>query len=466
MKIVDMRPYAAPNVVLRNPGKGIYHHYIDNGYVENGDQHYGGTPESIAAVSGINHLLIRIPWCYLEPAETRFRWEIVDNLVERFYKPHGLKFSFDVTCKETSLACRFATPEWVYLAGARGEFFLRNAKDPQGCFKPEYDDPVFLEKLEAFHRAFSERYGGQPFVEDISMGSIGDWGEGHNCQSGNETISADVLKTHIDLFRRCYPNDQLVIGDDYIGNNCVDDREREALVRYLVEYRFGMRDDSINVGWHIENFPRTFSVRNPGYFPLIAEVAPTTIELEHYGTQKDMGRFKGRDGCEVGGVVARQAIEIMKASFFSFHGFVDEWLVDNPELLSSVANRIGYWFFLDAVVYSERVFAGERTCMTLAWRNRGVAQPYIEMRHEIRLNGADGVHNLAAQGTDCRTWRGDASVLDDVWFDVPRHLPEGVYSVGVRLRTIRGETVRVAIADELRDADGFYVVGSFHVRRG
>ena len=159
-------------------------------------------------------------------------------------------------------------------------------------------------------------------------------------------------------------------------------------------------------------------------------------------------------------------MEIMKASFFSFHGFVDEWMVDNPGLLSHVANRIGYWFFLDSVVYPERVTAGQRTCLTLAWRNRGVARPYVEMRHEIRLNGADGVHDLAAQGADCRTWPGDASVLDDVWFDVPRHLPEGVYSVGVRLRTIRGETVRVAIADELRDADGFYAVGSFHVRQG
>lgn len=47
-----------------------------------------------------------------------------------------------------------ATPQWVFDAGAKGY-------DAAGwAYEPDYDDPVFLEKVENFVRAMAERYNG------------------------------------------------------------------------------------------------------------------------------------------------------------------------------------------------------------------------------------------------------------------------------------------------------------------
>ena len=60
----------------------------------------------------------------------------------------------------------FDTPEWVKDAGARGDFFsLPKVGVAQGygyapgdvCWMPEWDDPVFLQKLEQFIAAAASR---------------------------------------------------------------------------------------------------------------------------------------------------------------------------------------------------------------------------------------------------------------------------------------------------------------------
>lgn len=48
-----------------------------------------------------------------------------------------------------------------------------------GFLEPEYDDPIFLQKLEGFLMKMAERYDNNPNVAFIDIGHFGMWGEGH-----------------------------------------------------------------------------------------------------------------------------------------------------------------------------------------------------------------------------------------------------------------------------------------------
>ena len=72
--------------------------------------------------------------------------------------------------------------------------------DREGPFwEPDYDDPVFLEKLDRFLAAAAARYDGNPEVAFIDVGSFGVWGEGHTFASTQLKYPAEVVKKHIDL---------------------------------------------------------------------------------------------------------------------------------------------------------------------------------------------------------------------------------------------------------------------------
>jgi beta-galactosidase GanA len=166
---------------LANPDKGWYHHMLDNGI----DKYLIQDEKDLLDYPGIDHLYLRLAWAYLEPEEGVFDWSYIDDIVEK-YVPMGYKISFRISCKETGEVpgsmpykvdgIAYATPYWVKQAGAKG---IDNPEFGPAVWTPDWDDPVYLEKLENFHKAFAEKYDGRPWVRYIDVGSIGDWGEGH-----------------------------------------------------------------------------------------------------------------------------------------------------------------------------------------------------------------------------------------------------------------------------------------------
>ena len=72
----------------------------------------------------------------------------------------------------------YATPSWVRKAGAKGTIVDTTKVFRTTTWVPDWDDPVFLEKLDHFHKAFAARYDGQPWVRYVNIGSIGNWGKG------------------------------------------------------------------------------------------------------------------------------------------------------------------------------------------------------------------------------------------------------------------------------------------------
>jgi Beta-galactosidase len=249
----DLTPLHDATRVLKNPHKGWYHHFPDNHM----NKYRIKSDADLLEFPGMDHLYLRLAWSYLEPREGNFDWAIIDGLIEKWTKL-GLGISFRISCKETSTECveqQYATPRWVMEAGAKGGYYRDGkAAGPDAPWEPAFDDPIFLQKLENFLRAFAARYDGKPWLRYVDIGSIGDWGEGHTWAGSRKEYGFALRQKHVDLHLKYFRQSRLMISDDFVFA-LNDPDERRRLHRYVLDHGISYRDDSILVDGYLARPP-------------------------------------------------------------------------------------------------------------------------------------------------------------------------------------------------------------------
>ncbi len=438
--------------VLENPHKGWFHHFYDDAGTRYGERNAG----DLAAVPGLDHLYLRLAWSQLEPREGQYDWALIDEVVAE-YTPQGLGVAFAFTCKET--AVEYATPRWVRDAGARGtELVGRVPWDASlRVWEPDYGDPVFLAKLGNFHRAVAARYADAPWLRYVQIASYGTWGEGHNWPATDSVYALAAQTAHIDLYRAAYPDDVLLtITDDWYGN--VSDAAFRQNIRAYVESRgITYTDHSPLVKFYVDNFAATASIRSPELFDAVYRDRPIPIELEHYGNVVNDGTWGAG-----GQALVRRIIGVTHATYLGYHGYADEYVRDNPVFTSEIANRVGYWLFVeDAGVAVD----GRTVRADVRWRNRGSAPVYHDYALQLRLEGpvsrtlTFGPSGLL--GIDAEEGR---SLVNSR--ELPADIVAGEYKAYLRLQDEggTGRVVDVALAEEGFDADGFWFVAEVDVK--
>ena len=178
-----LRPQNTDEALI-NPGMGwVCFHYSNRLWAYGSLQ---GPGDTLDWFPGCSTIYFRIPWCYLEPEEGKFRWDLIDSRA-RSWIEKGKKIAFRITASENRFV--YATPKWVKDAGAQGVFYRfpfdryakmlpQTSKDASGktvvtypktpeakdLWDPKFDDPVFLAKLDKFLAAMAKRYNGNPDV--------------------------------------------------------------------------------------------------------------------------------------------------------------------------------------------------------------------------------------------------------------------------------------------------------------
>jgi hypothetical protein len=460
--------------VLENPDKGWYHHLYDNGVLK-----YPITDTTILArFPGLDHLYIRVAWSFLEPREGVFDWSLIDKVVKA-YVPRGYGLSFRITSKETGTfpgavgqeagGVQYATPKWVRDAGAQGT--ETDVWDTRS-WVPVWDDPVYLEKLDNFHRAFAARYGGQPYVRYVDVGSIGDWGEGHTSFSTKVPPTVAQVKANLDLHHRHYKNTLVVVTDDllYYGK---PKEEAEELLQYALGRGFTLRDDSPLVDWYVGKNLETYSVSHPHFFEVVYLNKPVVLELQHYHMIKKDGNWVGPNGAgEIpgknisGADLFRGALQTMRATYLGYHGFLEEWYADNPDLTGELLNRCGYWFFPKKVSYTPRLTKGTPLTFSVEWLNKGVAPAYRPYYLWVKVEGEKKTHVIHIKDAMPTHWLPGKAATERYSVPLPDNLPPGEYTVKLRLTTAQTQgnrTVEVGVQDHLKDEEGFFRLYSLHI---
>lgn len=461
--------------VLKNPYKGWYHHLLDNGtaiYAIQNDSIFESFP-------GMDHLYLRLAWSYLEPQEGKFDWHYIDDVVKK-YVPRGYKISFRITCSETggypdhfgelSEGILYATPSWVQEAGAKG--VIHDNKKTK-TWIPKWDDPVFLAKLDQFHKAFARRYDGQPWVRYVDIGSIGDWGEGHTTSTTNIPITISEVKASIDIYLKYYKKSQLVLCYGYVFWSKPKKDELE-LFQYALSKGITLRSDSSLVGWYLQNYLKTWTVSHPHYWDPLYIQKPIVFEMGHYRSVKRGGNWLGRNGADTiekygysGATIMRKAIETMHATYIGYHGYAEDWLADNPDLTKELANLCGYWYFPGSASFPSILNRGENE-LSIIWFNKGIAPAYNEFHLILRFESEDSKNsfNMLPIYSGNKSWLPGISKTEKYQLEIPLQAPKGGYRVKFKLVDQAGENsqpVQVGLKESAIDTNGFVELGKVEV---
>jgi hypothetical protein len=392
--VVTARP-ADTGAALVNPGMGWTLMYYSN-IPEN----YGSKlkpSDTVDDFPGLSTVYLRIPWALIEPEEGQYRWSVLDAPAQRWIDK-GKSIALRITCSENWM--RFATPEWVKTAGAKGTFYRwGKGPDPAGeAWDPDFGDPVFLRKLDAFLKALGRRYDGNPAVAFIDIGSFGMWGEGHT--GGSSRVPEDradpIIRRHIEMHQAHFPRTLLAFNDDLAGPSRVG--ASSPLVDWAFERGLTLRDDSILVqppprSWyHAEMAARFWPER------------PVIVEHEHFGPSRDRGAWGPADGSRL-----LEAVEAYHASYLTIHWWPREFLDANREAIARINRRLGYRVRPQELSWPDQITPGQPFEVAGVWINAGVAPCLPGGNPALTLKDQEG---------------GIAAVLTDTDLDV-RTLPVG-----------------------------------------
>jgi hypothetical protein len=440
---------------LANPGMGwVLHHYDNIAF------NYGGKLEPSDTVDdfpGVTTVYLRIAWSYLEPQEGRFNWSVLDTPAQRWLDK-GKQIALRISCSESFM--RYATPQWVEKAGAKGyNFSSRKGIDPNGPYwEPDFDDPVFLEKLDRFLAALARRYDGNPEVAFIDVGSFGVWGEGHTFASTRKVYPAETIRRHIDLHKKHFKKTLLVANDDF----ALHDRGRPP-IEYAARQGLGLRDDSILVQGGKNAY------LSADFAPLFWQKVPVILESEHYGPSQKRGNWK--DGSQY-----LEAVEKYHASYASIHWWPHEFLAANEDLVRKINLRLGYRLQLVEASWPSEIAADSTFWFKTDWRNAGVA-PCLPGGHPaLTIKDVKGgiVSVFVDEGLDVRSLRvaepGQAPAESHrADFGLPlasdertRLLKPGEYDVFVSVGTLTG-TPKIALPLPSDDGHHRYHMGKLTV---
>ena len=461
--------------VLKNPHKGWYHHLLDNGV-----DHYKIKDEQIfRSFPGMDHLYLRLAWSYLEPTEGQYDWHRIDEVVEK-YVPLGYNIAFRITSKETGTfpnsvgqelnGVQYATPIWVSKAGAKGTVAENGGIK---SWVPVWDDPVYLDRLDKFQKAFAARYDGQPWVSYIDMGSIGEWGEGHTSFSTKIPPTVNEVKANIDIFLKNFKKSQLVCNDDLLCER-KDDADMKSLYDYVIKNNISFRDDSPLVDWYFDHHLKTWTLSNPEFYDPSYLKRPNVFELQHYRMIKKDGNWLGKNGADKipkygysGAEVMRKAIEMMHATYIGYHGFAEDWLAENPELTNELANRCGYWYFPSRAWYPSNIKCGQNE-ISIEWINRGVAPAYNTFGLVLRLESENSKNSfeILPVNSGNRNWLPGISSREKYKFGIPSKVKQGTYQLKFKLIEQTESNIRpiqIGLKETLIDPDGFIKLGEVKI---
>ena len=229
----------------------------------------------------MDHIYLRFAWSYLEPEEGKFNWSVLDEMVEK-WTAKGYGISIRITSKETGtkpIEQQYATPLWVKEAGCKGEYYRRHKEPGDASFpwEPVFNDPIYLDKLENFIKAFADRYDGQPWLRYVDIGSLGDWGEGHTSSGSNIRYDGESRLKHLKIHTQYFRKSQLIVSDDFIYGTPTKE-ESGSLFNYCLDNHISFRDDSIMVDYWARKHPATYSVAHTNLYEAVYRKHPTVLK--------------------------------------------------------------------------------------------------------------------------------------------------------------------------------------------
>jgi hypothetical protein len=429
--------------VLLNPGKG---------WVAYGP----ATQQPTEVLNMVSMGYARYRWGNLEPREGVYNWEPIEKDI-RSWAELGKDFAFGVACASTHSTDFWVSPGWVFEAGAKYDtFHLKEARlnttgVPGAKLVPVFDDPVFMEKLNNFIKAMAEHFDGHPNIAFIDIRSYGNWGEGHMYPFGKPDISADKYREHIEMHRSAFKQTLLVIPSGM-------KKEYQPLFDWAVSVGIGIRRDGICGNSNGSEVLRC-NGKMPGVFELFG----------HYDLLKQQGWWYGNKDKNGYGYKLDECVETGKPTYCDLSRGGNSGLSlirEEPELIRTLANRLGYHFVLLEARFPEILKLKGNNKVSMKWENRGVTQIYMpcEVVYALLDNEGKLVDTCPSTARTPVNWLSDATVelSDNPVFTKAK---KGNYLLAVGItRPNDGNSPSIKLGNTLPMKNGWYELGEIRLK--
>ena len=418
--------------ILINPYKGL----IIYPGVRDFSDYTGGGAGQIGSI-----LYHRYSWCYIEPEEGVYNWEMFDKNIE-ICKKYGMQFGLGIGSTvnyNSTTSYNQDTPEWLFEAGCK--YTVEDMGD--GCVLkvPDYDDPIFREKMQNLIDAFSERYNNNQTIAYVDMRNYGNWGEWHFYQLPvNRAIDAkktdEQFFEYIDMFK-----DMKLPTLSFVSKTAVMQHANER-------FGAGVRADGL-VSPNESTQSKTMA--------LLKDKAMAVGEwFEQYLNVYKPGGKYGYYHDSVPILYEKQVME----GYISSMAFLN-WDADNaykewPDFYNRMANLLGYWYKPVKIEHSTDVAKG---LFKMKVKNDGVAPLFAgyekkavvklaladetgKILDTVVLDGVDPLYWSAGEYTDCvaeyefKNTEGGKKLLLGVFTREENETPD--VKLGIQADTVNG----------------------------
>jgi hypothetical protein len=254
------------------------------------------------------------------------------------------------------------------------------------------------------------------------------------------------------------------VTDDLLASTKSETEEKE-LMNYAIEKGFSIRDDSPMVQGYMQNDLATWTVRHPDFFEAVYKIRPTVFELEHYGKVKSNAYWIGKNGSGIiseykvsGADVFRNAVKIIRPTYVGFHGYLGEWLSDNPDFTKEMLNMCGYWYFPKSVSFAG--YKNGNLSFEIEWMNKGVARAYSSYQLRARLIPLDKTSkSIDFQITDSgnKNWM-PGQAFSEKYSALLKVKPKGEFWLAIQLFDTKTEKpVEIGLEENLKKDDYFLI---------
>jgi len=443
--VVVVRPKEIQDVLV-NPGMGITTFQRFNGQEPNPPLKWSELgPEKklpqVAAKPDFPEASVsycRWYWNVLEPQQGKFNWAIVDLAIEEAHA-HGQTLAIRLM----PYSDQDPLPEWFLRSGAKR---ANKDSDKDGkIWQPDFSDPLYLKYWGELVAEAGKRYDGNPLLDSVDISSAGYWGEGWSPYMP----AFSFQKALIDIWLEAFKHTRLLMNFD----------EPEALA-------YGTRQGA---GWRLDCWGDMRTSSNDVYFPAeMLEIYPQ--QIVRTGIQDVWQRspvsletcytvpgWKER-GYDVDYIIEQGLRWHVSTANIKSSPIPAEWKTK----FEGFQRKMGYRFILRRLEYSKVVEAGSMMPVHMWWLNAGVAPIYapFDLAMEIRSPQTSAVIRIPV---DVRKWLPGDAVFDGTVY-VPEDLAGGTYDMRIAMLDPRTNKPAIRFANEGRQEDGWYAMGSLTVK--
>ena len=452
-QVLEVKPLS-PDVEVVNPLRGLYT-WLG----------FDAAPQPERALDRY----ARFPWAALEPAQSRYDFSQIESEIAKL--PPGGSFAFRIVAMNPNWSWKDGSDIPPYLVAAMPKGFFvpavqRKAGAPAHLYIPDWNSPIFLDRLDKLLAALGEKYDGDPRISFIDIGVYGTWGEWHTFGLPNFPGSAipywnPALNSHgalpgtiesrkrvVDAHVKAFKKTRLVMMTD----------DKEALVyalRLPAPVPVGIRRDSFGSKHFAAQLLDT-SMPRADQDLVMNRWRTAPFVVESFGPPKAF---------EVGdrGLVAQ--VEDYHISAIANGGFGDWNQLPSQEqqALLEGGRRSGYRLAVTEAALPRDVARGSEVLLRTKWENRGVAPPYEPWNVEFSLWKMNGdrpvirvVSALCLQKLLPTTQ--PLEVRDSL--AIPKKISKGSYELRVKITDSASYRNPLRLAIMGANSDGSYSLGA------